>query len=96
MDDITHISVGPGDDADPQAPPKAVYVEPPAADVLDAEPFVSGRHRIERTPAHRRHAARDHAVVVVRTRRLSQAGPGRTSAATKIVRIKSRRDDTAR
>ena len=50
MDDITHISVGPGDDADPLAPPKAVYVEPPAPDVLDAEPFASGRHRIERTP----------------------------------------------
>ncbi len=50
MDEITHISVGPGDDADPQAPAKAVYVEPPAPDVLDAEPFVSGRHRIERTP----------------------------------------------
>ena len=53
MDDITHISVGPGDEADPDAPAKAVYVEPPAPDALDAldaEPFVSGRHRIERTP----------------------------------------------
>jgi hypothetical protein len=50
VDDITHISVGPSDDADPQAPPKVVYVEPPAPDVLDEEPFVSGRHRIERTP----------------------------------------------
>jgi hypothetical protein len=50
MDEITHISVGPGDDADPNAPPRAVYVEPPAPDVLDAEPFVSGRHRLERLP----------------------------------------------
>ena len=50
MDDITHISVGPGDEADPDAPAKAVYVEPPAPDALDAEPFVSGRHRLERTP----------------------------------------------
>jgi hypothetical protein len=50
MDDITHISVGPSDDADPAAPAKAVYVEPPAPDALDAEPFASGRHRLERTP----------------------------------------------
>ena len=50
MDDITHISVRPSDEADPQGRPKAVYVEPPAPGVLDAEPFVSGRHRIERTP----------------------------------------------
>lgn len=50
MDDITHISVGRGDDADPAAPLKIVYVTPPASDVLDEEPFVSGRHRIERTP----------------------------------------------
>ena len=51
MDKVTHISVGQDDDADPEAPPKVVYVDPPAADVLDEEPFASGRHRIERTPA---------------------------------------------
>ena len=50
MDKITHISVGPDDDAQPDDPPKVVYVDPPKADVLDEEPFVSGRHRIERTP----------------------------------------------
>ena len=50
MEKITHISVAPGDDSDPEDPPKAVYVDPSAADVLDEEPFASGRHRIERTP----------------------------------------------
>jgi hypothetical protein len=50
MEKITHISVRPGDDADPEDPPKAVYVEAPEADALDEEPFASGRHRIERTP----------------------------------------------
>ena len=50
MEKITHISVGSGDDADPEDRPKAVYVDPPEADVLDEEPFLSGRHRIERTP----------------------------------------------
>ena len=50
MDKVTHIHVGPGDDSDPEDPPKAVYVDPPDADVLDEEPFASGRHRIERTP----------------------------------------------
>lgn len=50
MDKITHISVAPGDDSDPDDPPKVVYVDAPEADVLDEEPFVSGRHRIERTP----------------------------------------------
>ena len=50
MDKITHISVGPGDDDEPEDPPKAVYVDPPAADVLDEEPFASGRHRLESTP----------------------------------------------
>jgi hypothetical protein len=51
MKKITHISVGPGDDAEPEPALKIVYVEPPAADVLEAKPFVSGRHRIERTPS---------------------------------------------
>ena len=51
MERITHISVGPGDDAAPEDPPKVVYVEPAEDDVLEEEPFVSGRHRIERTPA---------------------------------------------
>ena len=51
MEKITHISVGPGDDSDPEDAPKVVYVDPPEADVLDEEPFASGRHRIERTPA---------------------------------------------
>jgi len=46
---ITHISVGPGEESEPEDPPKAVYVESPA-DPLEGEPFVSGRHRIERTP----------------------------------------------
>jgi len=50
MDKITHISVGQGDDSDPEDPPKAVYVDPPEDDVLEEEPFASGRHRIERTP----------------------------------------------
>ena len=50
MEKITHISVGRREDADPDDPPKAVYVDPPAADVLDKDPFTSGRHRIERTP----------------------------------------------
>ncbi len=50
MRDITHISVGPGAAADPGARTRIVYVKAPAPDVLDAEPFVSGRHRIERTP----------------------------------------------
>ena len=50
IDKITHISVRPGDDADSDHPPKAAYVEAPEADVLDEEPFASGRHRIERTP----------------------------------------------
>ena len=51
MERITHISVGPGDRDDPEEPPKVVYVDPPAPDVLDEEPFASGRHRIERMPA---------------------------------------------
>ena len=50
MANITHISVGPGDDSDPEDPPKAVYVDPPEADGLEEKPFVSGRHRIERLP----------------------------------------------
>jgi len=50
MERITHISVGPGDDSDPEDPPKAVYVDPPEADVLEDESFVSGRHCIERVP----------------------------------------------
>ena len=50
MEKITHISVDPGDDSDPADPPKVVYVDPPEGDVLDEEPFASGRHRIERTP----------------------------------------------
>lgn len=50
MDEITHISVGPRDAADPGAPAQAVYVAAPAPDVLDAEPFASGRHRLERLP----------------------------------------------
>ena len=50
MPDITHISVDPGDASDPAARAKVVYVTAPAPDVLDAEPFVSGRYRIERTP----------------------------------------------
>lgn len=50
MEKITHISVGPGDDSDPEQPPQAVYVEGPEPDILDEEPFASGRHRIERTP----------------------------------------------
>ena len=51
MKKITHISVGRGDgDDDGENPPKAVYVDPPEPDVLDEEPFASGRHRIERTP----------------------------------------------
>jgi hypothetical protein len=50
MDEITHISVGPGDGDDPEDPPKAVYVQPPAPDVLEAKPFASGRHRLERMP----------------------------------------------
>jgi len=37
--------------ADPADPPQAVYVEGPEPDVHEAEPLVSGRHRIERTPA---------------------------------------------
>jgi hypothetical protein len=48
MDDITHISVEP-DDEDPASPPKVVYVQPPEPDVLEEKPFVSGRHRIQRT-----------------------------------------------
>jgi hypothetical protein len=50
MDRITHISVRRGDDSEPEDPPKAVYVDPPDDDVLDEEPFASGRHRLERTP----------------------------------------------
>jgi hypothetical protein len=50
MDKITHISVRPGDDAEPADPPKAVYVDAPDEDVLDEEPFASGRHRLERVP----------------------------------------------
>ena len=50
MEKITHIDVGPGDDSDPEDPPKAVYVDPPEPDVLDEEPFVSRRHRLECTP----------------------------------------------
>ena len=53
MERITHISVGPGDDSDPEDPPKAVYVDPPEADVLEDEPFVSGRHCIERVQIRR-------------------------------------------
>jgi hypothetical protein len=51
MDDITHISVRPGDGADPADPPKATYVEPLPPDVLETRPFDSGRHRLERTPS---------------------------------------------
>jgi len=50
MKKITHISVSPGDDAAPDDPPKAIYVESPEPDVLQEKPFASGRHRIERTP----------------------------------------------
>lgn len=51
MEKITHISVGrDDDDPDPDKPPKAVYVDPREADVLEEEPFASGRHRIEHTP----------------------------------------------
>ena len=50
MDDITHISVSPGDGGDPADPPKVVYVEAPAPDVLEEEPFASGRHRLQRMP----------------------------------------------
>jgi hypothetical protein len=50
MKKITHISVGPGHGVDPEDPPKAIYVEPPSADVLEARPFDSGRHRLERMP----------------------------------------------
>ena len=35
MKKIVHISVVPDDDADPADPPKAVYVDPPEADVLE-------------------------------------------------------------
>jgi hypothetical protein len=51
MEKITHISVGPGDDGDREDPAKVVYVQAPEGDVLEEEPFRSGRHRIERTPA---------------------------------------------
>ena len=68
MHKITHISVGPGDDADSDDPPKAAYVEAPDADVLDEEPLASGRHRIERTPEG--DDDKRHAVVVDRGRRL--------------------------
>jgi hypothetical protein len=50
MEKVTHISVGRGDDSDPDDPQRPVYVDSPEADVLDEEPFASGRHRIERTP----------------------------------------------
>ena len=50
MEKITHISVGRDDDSDPEDPPRVVYVDAPEADVLDEEPFASGRHRLERTP----------------------------------------------
>ncbi len=50
MEKITHISVVPDDESGPEDRPKVVYVDAPAADVLEEEPFVSGRHRIERTP----------------------------------------------
>lgn len=50
MADITHISVQSGDGDDPQDPPKAVYVDAPQGDLLEEEPFASGRHRIERMP----------------------------------------------
>jgi hypothetical protein len=50
MDRITHISVVPGDGDAPHERPKAVYVDPPAPDALEAEPLKSGRHRIERMP----------------------------------------------
>ncbi|MDP1847403.1 MAG: hypothetical protein Q8K79_06395 [Solirubrobacteraceae bacterium] len=50
MEKITHISVGRDDVSDPEGPPQPVYVDPPEPDILDDEPFVSGRHRIERTP----------------------------------------------
>ena len=50
MEKITHISVGRDDDSDPEDGPDVVYVDAPAADVLEEEPFASGRHRIERTP----------------------------------------------
>jgi hypothetical protein len=50
MKKITHIRVAPDNEGDPDDPPKAVYVDPPAADVLEAEPLKSGRHRIERMP----------------------------------------------
>ena len=56
----------------PADPPQAVYVEGPEPDAHEAEPLVSGRHRIERTPAP---AAGEkppvNAVVVVGVRRLS-------------------------
>jgi hypothetical protein len=50
MEKITHISVGRDDEGDPQGPSQPVYVDPPEPDILDEEPFASGRHRIERTP----------------------------------------------
>jgi hypothetical protein len=50
MEKITHISVGRDDDSDSQQPSQPVYVDPPEPDILDEEPFASGRHRIERTP----------------------------------------------
>ncbi len=50
MKDITHIAVSRGDGAKPEDPPQVVYVEAPAPDMLEAEPFVSGRHRLQRLP----------------------------------------------
>ena len=50
MKKIVYISVVPEGDADPADPPKAVYVDPPEVDALASAPFVSGRHRIQRTP----------------------------------------------
>jgi hypothetical protein len=50
MDDVIHISVDPGEDRDPQRPPRAVYVDGPEPDLLDEPPFATGRHRLERLP----------------------------------------------
>ena len=50
MEKITHISVGRDDDPDAEDRSKVVYVDAPEGDVLEEEPFASGRHRIERTP----------------------------------------------
>ena len=50
MEKITHISVARDDESDPEGPSQPVYVDAPEPDILDEEPFASGRHRIERTP----------------------------------------------